>query len=148
MIKLFLAVIGTIILVTHASAAENIQLSGEEIDTAEKSPIYQKYQLVCNVCSAIEEKNGLEAALKADMKYAKKYGVINYSRRDNAVQAIKRDDRLILEGKADYAKRYKKKFSKKECELVNTEDCEGALFELSAKIIGRVPWAADDIYPK
>ena len=148
MTRLSLGIFGILALTSIASAADSIQLSGEDIDQAEKSPIYQKYQLVCNVCSAVEDKKGLESALKSDMKYAKKYGVINYGRRDRAVQAIKRDDRLISEGKAEYVKRYKKQFNKKECDVVNMEDCEGALFELSAKIIGRIPWASDDIYPR
>ena len=129
-------------------AAGTVSISGTEMDIAEASPIYQKYEIVCNVCSAMERKSSLESGLKKDMQYAKKYGVINYGRRDSAVQSIKRNDYAIIDGKKQYLHKYSRKFNKNECKSVNTEDCEGALFEISAKILGKVPWEDSDIYPK
>ncbi|TSK08583.1 MAG: hypothetical protein FPO08_04565 [Geobacter sp.] len=148
MIKIIFFTVALHILMASIALSEEVSLSQEEINESEKNPIYQKYELVCNVCNAIESKSHLESALTSDLKYAKKYGVINYGRRDRAIQAIKRDDETITKGKAEYSKRYKRKFNRKECNLVNTEDCEGALFEISAKILGKVPWEIDDVYPK
>jgi len=147
-VKIIALSLAMVIALVSLAFAEQVSLMHDEISETEKSPIYQKYDIVCSVCSSIEGKAELEAALESDMKYAKKYGVINYGRRDGAVQAIKRHDANIALGKAQYSKRYKKKFSKKECNLVYTDDCEGALFEISAKILGKVPWETDDVYPK
>lgn len=133
---------------SFSHANETFSLTFEEIDEAEKNEIYQKYQLVCNVCSAQEQNRDLEKGLSVDMQYSKKYGVINYSRRDRTVQFIKHNDYIIKSGKKEYRTKYKKKFNNKDCDLVYTEDCEGALMELAAKISGKLPWAGDEVYPK
>lgn len=147
-VKTLHILLAAFLLMSRLAQAETLQLSAIEIDEAEKSPIYQKYDLVCKVCSAIEEKQAFELSLKNDMRYAKKYGVINYGRRDRFVQGIKHDDLVINNGKSEYKQKYKHRFPEKECDLVNTEDCEGALFELSGKILGKISWEVDDVYPK
>lgn len=100
-------------------------------DEVEKSPEYLKMDLLCKICGAIEEKRSVEKALNTDMSYSKKYGVVNLSRRDNAVQVIKADDRIIQEGKRDYMKLFNKPFTTSSCKHVKCDECEGTLQQLS-----------------
>ena len=104
------------------------------LDKAESSPEYQKVQTVCNVCSAMQERTAVEKALDVDAKYARKYGVVNLTRRDNGVQMIKANDRIIMEGRADYKDLFGKVFSPLVCKKVKVDDCEGDLEVLSKSL--------------
>jgi hypothetical protein len=103
-------------------------------DEIEKSPEYLKVELPCKICSAVEEKKALERALVKDMNYAKKYGVVNLSRRDSAVQMIKADDKIIQEGKAEYKGLVHKPFTAAMCNKIKCEECEETLLSLSKRL--------------
>lgn len=105
---------------------------------AKKSPEYLKMDITCNICSAIEDKRSVERALDSDMRYAKKYGVVNPNRRDNAVQRIKADDRTVLEEKAVYKDLFNKTFNTAECKKIKCDDCEQLLSDLSAKLTDKL----------
>lgn len=103
-------------------------------DEAERSSEYLKLNITCKICSATEDKKSVEMALNNDMSYSKKYGVINYSRRDSGVQSIKYYDGVIRDGKSEYRELFKKPFNAAACKKIKCDDCEQLLSDLSAKL--------------
>jgi len=112
------------------------------LEPARNTPEFQHMAIKLNVCCAIEEKRGLEDALKEDMQYARKYGVINYGRRDATVQQIKLDDELITEGKRDYKRAFGKPFNKSVCKKTACNEAPFTIVEYAKEICQKMQQVA------
>lgn len=84
---------------------------------------YKKLELSCTICSEIFDNKMYEKELAEDTRYARKYGVVNYSRRDAYIQAIRNNDRDIKKMKIEYKELSGKVFKVSDCKNVDVETC-------------------------
>lgn len=103
----------------------------------EKRSDYKKAELDCNICSTVADNKRIKQEMAEDARYSKKYGVVNYGRRDHYVQAIKMNDRFIAEGKSDYKELTGKSFNVGACRKVDPLTCADDLDSLSIKLAER-----------
>jgi hypothetical protein len=126
----------------HAEMIDYKEMELGVLEPARNTSEFQRMAIKLNVCCAIEEKRGLEEALKEDMRYARKYGVINYGRRDATVQQIKVDDELIIEGKRDYKEAFGKLFNKLACKKIACNEAPFFLTEYAKEICQNIQQVA------
>jgi len=98
------------------------------ISSAKDSTEYKELELAIDICCAIKDKKSLEAALDENLKYSKKYGVMNVTQRGELVEQIKRDDITMAASKREYKKAVGKLFNEANCKAI---DCEAASTQLS-----------------
>lgn len=130
--RLLIGLIFTLITVSSAFCEDWDYLDAEKIVRDDLE--YRQLDLTCTICSEIVDNKMYEKELAEDARYAKKYGVVNYSRRDAYIQAIKNNDRDIKGMKIDYKELSGKDFKISSCKKIDVETCS----EESSKFLNKL----------
>lgn len=112
--------------------AEAIAKAHEE---AVSDPKYKRQALVCQVCGAFQGKKDLKAGLKRYQTYETKFGVVNLSARQQAVNMDIEYDNQISQGKNEFRSLFKKQFPADVCNRFNSDECEEKLDTIEKRLI-------------
>jgi len=120
---------------------EQERLQSEAIAKAQEEvvlePEYKRQALICQVCGAVQGKKDLKAGLKKYQTYEKKFGVVNLSARQQAVNMDIEYDTQISQGKHEYQSLFKKRFPTDTCMKFDSDACEEKLNVIEKHLIDK-----------